>query len=84
MDNERFINEGQLATVKHDLAEAEIAALAARSIVRGDLNEFEDDIVIGCNTAEAMSALKQLHSLREKIIALRSKRDRLIERLGHE
>lgn len=84
MDNEKLMYEGQLQVVKRELRDADTAAIAARAIVRMNLNEFEDDIVLGCDTEAALAALRQLHSLRAKIITLRDKRNRLAERLGHE
>lgn len=74
--------EGKLAVVKHDLREAELEAVAARTLVRQSLNEWEDDIVVGCETETAMIELKRLHGLREKIIDLRAQKAKLEEGLG--
>jgi len=84
MNNERMMMEGKLATLKHDLREAEIAAVSARGLVRLNLNEWEEDIVAGCNTESALADLKRLHTLRTKIIDLRAQIERLQEALGHE
>jgi|GEM_PF-1971647 len=84
MNSERMMMEGKLATLKHDLREAEIAATAARGLVRLNLNEWEDDIVVGCNTETALTELKRLHAARAKIIDLRGQIERLQEALGHE
>ncbi|HOX22120.1 MAG TPA: hypothetical protein PLL10_01545 [Elusimicrobiales bacterium] len=74
--------EGKLAVVKHDLREAELAAVAARTLVRQNLNEWEDDIVVGCDTETALIELKRLHALRGKITDLRAQKAKLEEALG--